>query len=110
MTGKRLPAGRRRELMRQAMELYQQDWTQRQIAEKFGVSQPTVFYWLRKFDEGTLQKRTAAKIREDLVCCDIYQQWTELEDPVGRLQTFDREHDRCFYGEQAARIAEGMKD
>ena len=54
----------------------------------------------------------AAQIRNQLVCCDIYQR---LHDLFGRdahayreLRQSNDYHDICFYGEWSARIVEEM--
>lgn len=56
------------------------------------------------------QERIAAKIRAELVCCDIYARM-EACDAAGDeewmlLRHSSDYHAICFYGEWAARLAE----
>lgn len=55
----------------------------------------------------------AEKIRNELVCCDIYERLEMLRKQYGhsseqhkKLKTSSDYHPICFYGEWAARIAE----
>lgn len=105
-------------LMKQAKELDEQGLNQREIAKKLQVSQPTVCQWLRKIKLGLatrLQERVAAKIRAELVCCDIYQRMEALRpgsegnEEWHKLKRSNEYHDICYYGEWSARIAEQVK-
>lgn len=107
----------RMELMKKVVQLHEEGFTQREISLKVGVSQPTVCIWLNKVRRGYMERRQdriAAKIRAELVCCDIYQRLEALQvagDGDGRhaLRHSHEYHDICFYGEWAARIAEDVK-
>lgn len=88
-----------------------QGMTQRVIAQLLGVSQPTVSDWVRRV---SLQEKIAAKIRAELVCCDIYQRMEDAYDPEDdtawkTLRHGMDYHDICFFGEWSARIAEAVK-
>lgn len=57
----------------------------------------------------------AQRIRDELVCCNIYQRI--MERPVRERVAFTRVmkqihayHDICFWGEASARIAEGFQE
>lgn len=62
-------------------------------------------------------QRIAAEIRSILVCCDIWEQAKPWRDYVGSQRSTDPEmivlatrmakHHICYWGEAAARIAEG---
>jgi pSer/pThr/pTyr-binding forkhead associated (FHA) protein len=58
--------------------------------------------------------RIAYKIRAELVCCDIYDQTKPLRDAGGPMypDLFNAigDHDLCYWGEAAARIAEGITE
>lgn len=113
--GKRLSLHERLELMQKARILTErQGLSQRVIATMLGVSQPTICQWLQRGDLGTIQQQVAEKIRAELVCCDIYQRMEDAYDPEDdsgwKLLRHSRDyHDICFYGEWAARIAEGIQ-
>lgn len=104
------------ELMRRAAVMRHQGMSQREIAKKLEVSQPTVCHWLAKVRDGglTAQERVAAKLRAELVCCDIYECLEVLSVP-GRegeweqLRRSPKYHAICHYGEWAARIALAVK-
>lgn len=104
-----MSAAQRDPLIARARQMHeQQNMSQRAIAEKLGVSQPTISNWLRR---RTPQERVAEKIRAELVCCDIYQRMEDAYDPEDdsgyRALRHSRDyHDMCFYGEWAARTAE----
>lgn len=98
----------------QAIQMYESGaFNQREIAVKLQVSQPTVCIWLNKAKRGQLQRRQdriAAKIRDELVCCDVYERFKPLGSEAGRnVAVQHQDHLACFYGEWAARIAESVR-
>ena len=102
--------GEREDLVRQVLQLHAEGKTQHQIAARTGLSQPTVHIWLKRYGprKTTLQQHIAAKIRAELVCCDIYERFDSLasaEEQRALRQSSDY-HAICFYGEWSARIAE----
>lgn len=113
---RRLPPHERIGLMQAAHNLYRQKFTQREIAQQLGVSQPTICQWLQRRDMEpyTVQQRAAAKIRAELVCCDIYQRMEDAYNPEDdapwvALRHGREYHDICFYGEWAARLVEQVR-
>jgi predicted transcriptional regulator len=103
---RQLPATRR-EKIAVALKMIADGATQREVAEVVGVSQPTIHYWLGGRDK-SLRGRISQRIREELVCCDIYQRFVELVDDAKQLELRQDPswHEACFQGERAARIAE----
>jgi len=100
----------------EAIRLRRKRLSQLQIAEQLDVTQATVQIWLKRYfdtEQMSTQQRIARKIRDELVCCDIYQR---MEDAGGntyewkKLRWSDEYHDICFFGEWAARIAERVMD
>ena len=97
----------RREKIATAIKMIAEGATQREAAQAVGVSQPTIHYWLGGRDK-SLRGRIAQKIREELVCCDIYQRILDAAEPKlqQKLRNSNNYHEICFFGEWAARIAE----
>jgi hypothetical protein len=102
----------RLEKISEALRLRAKRFTQLQIADHLDVTQATVQIWLKQYwgtHKVTTQQAIACKIREQLVCCDIYQR---MEDAGGdtelwrKLRHSNDYHDICFFGEWSARIAE----
>lgn len=97
-------------LMKQAAELHASGVNQRQIAIQLKVSQPTICQWLRKARQGlasTVQERVAARIRAELVDCDLYERFMNLGPAEQiKLKASEDWHPICFFGEWAARLAE----
>lgn len=50
--------------------------------------------------------RAAARIRDELVCCDIYARVQRGELTLRQARKSRAWHDLCYWGEAAARIAE----
>jgi transcriptional regulator with XRE-family HTH domain len=92
------------------MRLRENGVPQRDIATALGVSQGTVSNWARKYRNVSREPLVvAAKIRAELVCCDIYQRMEACDagdDEWMALKQSPDYHAICFYGEWAARIAE----
>jgi hypothetical protein len=59
------------------------------------------------------QAAVAERIRDELVCCDIYEKISKERTEEGRINAIGRAvlskdwHDLCYWGEAAARLAEG---
>lgn len=88
--------------------------TQAQIGKRFNVNQSVVHHWLRRErgDSHYIAMRGAAKIRAELVCCDIFEQMCAVHGDVlaqQRLRESKAYHDICYFGEWAARIAEQVQ-
>lgn len=103
----------RQDAIAEAVRLHLKKVTQYAIAAQLGVSQPTVHMWLKKYGphKVTVQELVAQRIREDMVCCDIYERMGKLEPNGVEWRAVKRSsdyHDICFYGEWSARIAEGV--
>lgn len=112
--GGRFTRQRAAELAQTALILSEQKMTQRDIAAVLGVTQPTVCMWLRKQREHgmSMQMRTAHMIRAELVCCDSYERFGRARSSMEEMQLFMADpsfHERCFYGEWAAQIAERIQ-
>jgi AcrR family transcriptional regulator len=106
-TANRQAPATRREKIAVALKMIADGATQREVAEVVGVSQPTIHYWLGGRDK-SLRGRISQRIRQDLVCCDIYQRFLDAGNAARQHELKQGEdwHDICFYGEWSARIAE----
>lgn len=106
--GPKMDRATRWKLAQQAKQMADAGMGQREIAARFGVSQPTISTWLRKLSSPGPQQRVADLIRADMVCCDIYQRSIDADDDMTRrqLRASNDWHDICYYGEWAARLAE----
>ena len=103
------------EKIKRIHELQALGWSQQRISEKIDVTQATVCRWLN-LPQFAVQPgnhaalRVAVAIRDQLVCCDIYNQVNRLphSDVEGKLQLMHAPefHAVCFYGGWAAAIAE----
>lgn len=100
----------RREKILKAAKMVSEGKTQREAADALGVSQPTIHYWLGGRDR-SVRARVAAKIRAELVCCDIYERFMNLASAKDqqKLRNSNEYHEICFFGEWSARIAETVE-
>jgi len=111
--GKKMQRTERMVLIHQMIDLRSDGMALREIAKTMDLSYTTICNWMRKCGHLTPQspqRRIATKIREQLVCCDIYERMAACPQAGGEewmlLRHSDDFHDICFYGEWAARIAE----
>lgn len=85
--------------------------TQQEIANQLDVSQATVSYWLAHMKKQHPQKTPAeiiaARIRGEMVCCDLYQRFQDAspEEKKKLSRGSPVWHEMCFYGEWAAQLA-----
>lgn len=85
---------------------------QQQIATDMDISQATVSKWLAEFrmqrqEIKTAAQMIAARIRGEMVCCDIYQRFMDASAVEKKLlrQSTAEWHTICFHGEWAAQLA-----
>lgn len=114
--GTKFTGAKRVEMRAKAWQLHQDGMDQRAIGAELGVSQATVSNWIKRYiadlRKATTQQDVAEQIRRELVCCDIFAQGEALSGDVEGLQRLRESkayHAICYYGEWAARIAEGVK-
>ena len=114
--GRKFTLAQRREARLKAWQMHTEEGkSQHDIANHFDVSQATVCNWLKRYraehPEQQIHMKIAAKIRAELVCCDIYARMEAVYDPEDdgpwkALRHGSDYHAICFYGEWAARLAE----
>lgn len=109
--GLRFTVEQRQHMREVAWHMWQGGKTQSQIAVELQVSQSQVCYWLQKMKmlnpRKTPAEIIAARIRGEMVCCDIYQRFmaaSAQEKKLLRQSTADW-HTICFHGEWAAQLA-----
>lgn len=112
--GPRFTAQERADNRREALQMSQAGVSQREIGNHFNVNQSVVHHWLRRErgDSHYMAMRAGAKIRAELVCCDIFEQMRAVHGDVlaqQRLRESPAYHDICYFGEWAARIAEQVQ-
>jgi predicted transcriptional regulator len=112
--GPRFTSLERAAARREALLMAETGMSQVEIAKHFDVNQSVIHVWLRKErgEEHYMALRAAAKIREKLVCCDIFEQMEELRGDLlaqQRLRESKAYHDICYFGEWAARIASDVR-
>lgn len=110
--GKKFNYADRMVLINRAVQLWREGVTQREIAIRLDVCQATVHSWIKRYRTSPVlrvQERIAARLRDGLVCCDIYQRLTALQGDTEAWKALRHSpsyHDICYFGEWAAQIAE----
>ena len=112
--GPRFTSLERAAARREALLMAETGMSQVEIANRFDVSQSVIHVWLKKErgDRHYMALRAAAKIRQELVCCDIFEQMQAVGGDLlaqQRLRESKAYHDGCYFGEWAARIAADMQ-
>ena len=112
--GPRFTSQQRAQNRREALTMAEMGMSQMAIASHFGVNQSVIHVWLKKErgDRHYIALRGAAKIRAELVCCDIFEQMRAVHGDVlaqQRLRESKAYHDICYFGEWAARIVEQVQ-